>query len=100
MNMIKLDVQVFTSIVAGIKTQSDNIIATETGYVNPDPEILRNSIIPDYQQADHGVNDMLRLMKQELTHVTQVMDAIRVDYETVDREKTADCEQVYNSNAS
>lgn len=96
--MIKMDTQVYTGIVDGIKTQTENIIGTESGYVTPDPECIRNSIIPDYEQADHEVNDMLRLMKSELNHVTGVMEAIKVDYETIDKEKTADCEQVYNSN--
>lgn len=96
--MIKIETEVFTAIVSGIKNQTNNIIETEGGYANPDPECLRNSVVPDYQQADHDVVDMLRLMKTELTHVTGVMDAIKADYETIDKEKTAECEQLYKSN--
>ncbi|SFU69352.1 hypothetical protein [Butyrivibrio sp. INlla21] len=96
--MIKIDTEVFTAIVSGIKNQTNNIIETEGGYAKPDPECLRNSVVPDYQQADHEVVDMLRLMKTELTHVTGVMDAIKADYETIDKEKTAECEQLYKSN--
>ena len=81
--MIKMDVEVYGTIVNEIKNQTNNIIVTESGYVTPDAECLRNSIIPDYQQADHEVVDMLRLMKKEFDHVTGVMEAFKADYETI-----------------
>ena len=93
--MIMVDIEVFTEIVDEIKTQTESIIGTESGYVTPDPECTRNSIIPDYEQADHEVNDMLRLMKSELKRVTGVMEEIKADYERIDKEKSADIEFVF-----
>ncbi len=96
---IKINVDEYNRIVDNIETQTTEIIKTESGYVEPDASCLLNEVIPDYEQADHEVEDMLRLMQQELNHVISVMRGIRQDYENVDSELSQDgSNNLYGSN--
>ena len=89
-NEIKINIDEYNRIVDNIETQTTEIIETQSGYVEPDAACLLNDVIPDYEQADHEVEDMLRLMQQELNHVISVMRGIRQDYETVDSDMSQD----------
>ena len=75
-------------IVDAIEECKDAIIATESGYAEPDADCLLNDVIPDYQQADHEVEDMLRLMKKETELVIKTMRTMRDNYVKVDDEKS------------
>ncbi len=85
---IKIDIEEYNKRVNNISTQTDKIIQTYSGYVEPDSVCKLNSVIPDYEQADHEVEDLLRLLKVELKKVVKVMNEIRADYEKVDEEKS------------
>lgn len=85
---VKIDVEVYNTIVNQIETCKESIIATESGYVEPDAVCLLNDVIPDYQQADHEVEDMLRLMKTETDLVIKTMRTMRDNYKEVDDVKS------------
>ena len=87
---VKINVEVYDTIVDYIEECKDEIISTESGYVEPDEVCLRNDVIPDYQQADHEVEDMLRLMKRETEEVIKTMRIMRDDYIEVDEVKSAE----------
>ncbi|MBP3239871.1 MAG: hypothetical protein J6M92_04900 [Oribacterium sp.] len=86
--LVKIDVETYNGIVDAIEECKDAIIATESGYVEPDADCLLNDVIPDYQQADHEVEDMLRLMKKETELVIKTMRTMRDNYVKVDDEKS------------
>ena len=85
---IKIDVDEYERIVNNIATQTADIIESYTGYVMPDNVCRLNSVIPDYEQADHEVEDMLRLLKRELFQVVRVMRKVKDDMVTIDSTKS------------
>ena len=85
---IKIDVERYETIVNNIDTQTAEIIKTYTGYVAPDNVCRLNSVIPDYEQADHEVEDMLRLLKRELFQVVRVMRKVKDDIVAIDAQKS------------
>ncbi len=85
---IKIDIEEYNRIVNNISAQREKIIKNNVGYVEPDSVCRLNSVIPDYEQADHEVEELLRLLKMELKTVVKVMNDIRADYEKVDEEKS------------
>lgn len=54
-----------------------------------------NSVIPDYEQADHEVEDMLRLMQKETDLVIDTMRTIRAEFEEIDSNKTNETLSIY-----
>ena len=53
---------------------------------------LLNDIIPDYEQADHEIVDMLRLLKSEGAKVIESMKNIRDDIVNLDTAASQDGE--------
>lgn len=97
---IKIDVEVYEGIVNNIDTQTAEIIKTYTGYVAPDNVCRLNSVIPDYEQADHEVEDMLRLLKRELFQVVRVMRKVKDDIVAIDAQKSQEAAaNLYEANA-
>ncbi|WP_026652920.1 hypothetical protein [Butyrivibrio proteoclasticus] len=94
---IKMDVDYYNQVVDNIETQKEGIISTESGYVEPDALCLNNEVVPDYQQADHDVEDMLRLFQKETDLVIKTMRKVRDDYIEVDEAKTEDGATVYGT---
>ena len=95
---IKIDIEQYNTIVDNIETQTGEIIQTKAGYVQPDNACRLNSVVPDYEQADHEVEDMLRLMQTELTHVIGVMRKIRDDIISIDSTKSQEAaNNIYDS---
>lgn len=91
---IKMDTEVYDSIVAEIETQNDAIIESESGYVVPDAACLLNNIIPDYEEADHEVVDMLRLLKKEGGMVVDIMKKVRQDFVDLDTAGSEDADRL------
>lgn len=85
---IKIDVDEYERVVDNIHAQTSEIIKTYTGYVAPDNVCRLNSVIPDYEQADHEVEDMLRLLKRELFQVVRVMRKVKDDIVSIDAQKS------------
>lgn len=85
---VKINVENYNAIVDAIEECKDAIIATESGYVEPDADCLLNDVIPDYQEADHEVEDMLRLLKTETELVIKTMRTMRDNYMEVDDVKS------------
>ena len=89
---IKADIETYDEIVSNIETQNELVIQSETGYISPDAECLLNDIIPDYEQADHEVVEMLRLLKSEGAKVIESMKNIRDDIVNLDTAASQDGE--------
>ena len=85
---VKIDVGTYNTIVGQIESCKEEIIKSEAGYVEPDAVCLLNDVIPDDQQADHEVEDMLRLMKTETELVIKTMRTMRENYVEVDDVKS------------
>ncbi|WP_026653251.1 hypothetical protein [Butyrivibrio proteoclasticus] len=92
---IKMDVDYYNQVVDNIETCKADIISTSSGYVEADALCLKNDVIPDYQQADHDVEDMLRLFQEETDAVIKTMRKVRDDYIAVDDAKTEDGADIY-----
>ena len=98
---IKIDVEQYERVVDNIATQTGEIIKSYTGYVMPDNVCRLNSVIPDYEQADHEVEDMLRLLKRELFQVVRVMRKVKEDIVAIDATKSQEAaNNLYGSEAS
>ena len=97
---IKIDVERYEAVVNNIDAQTAEIIKTYTGYVAPDNVCRLNSVIPDYEQADHEVEDMLRLLKRELFQVVRVMRKVKDDIVAIDAQKSSEAANtLYEANA-
>ncbi len=95
---IKIDVKKYNKTVKNIEEQKDEIIKTDSGYVEIDKDCTLNDVIPKYKEADEAVEDMLRLMKKEMEHIVEVMTLIRADYEKVDSEKSQEAARNFGDN--
>ena len=84
---IHIDVETYDGIVDNIETTNNATITTESGYIEPDGDCLKNQVIPYYQTADHEVEDFLRLMKKETQLVVDTMRKMRDNYVEVDKTK-------------
>lgn len=80
----------YNAIVDEIEKKNNDVISTEEGYVEPEEICLLNNMIPDYQEADHKVEDLLRKLKKETASVISLMRTMRQGYEDVDYDKTQD----------
>ena len=92
---VEIGVDDYNTIVDEIETQKELIIATTEGYVEHDAVCNLNSVIPDYEQADHEVEDMLRLMQKETDLVIDTMRTIRAEFEEIDSNKTNETLSIY-----
>lgn len=96
--VVKIDLETYNYIVDSIEKCKDEIIMRGARYIVPDDECLLNNVVPDYQQADHEVFDMLKLMKSETALVIKAMRTMRDNYKKVDKTKAA--ETVYGNGAA
>ena len=81
---IRADIEVYDEIVSNIETQNAAIIDPELSYIVPDDACLLNDIIPDYEEADHQVVDLLKSLRSEGELVIASMKAIRDDIVNID----------------
>ena len=93
--VVKIDVDIYNAIVDSIEEHTNAIIEDDKNYVDPDSACLLNDVIPDYQEADHEVVDMLKKLKEELTCVIAAMRTMRDNYNNVDDTKSQ--ESVYGN---
>lgn len=90
---ISVETEKYKAIVDTIERKNAATITSTEGYVEPDEECLLNDMIPDYQQADHDVEDLLRLMKSETKTVISLMRKMQDNYEEVDDEMDKDLQE-------
>lgn len=76
---IQIQLETYDAIVDSIEENKKIIIESQSGYVAPDAVCLLNDVIPDYEQADHEVEDMLRLLQKETGLMIDTMRQIRND---------------------
>lgn len=94
-NEIKMQLETYDKTVNSIEASKDIIIGKGEGYVPPDAVCLLNDVIPDYEGADHEIEDMLRKFKKETELLIDTMRKIRNEYKEQDTSNSEDGQKIY-----